>query len=276
MDFFFTKEDLEFIAAFPAAISEDYRKDAFHRGIISKTDETGDRYVLNDFYGMLDVFAVSQTEKYHTLPKETRKALDDWYFQEYFDGLDPDPKVRPTEDAVLTLEEMYAYIDGQERQAYLNYCDCRSLTGDCGLPTRTCITYRDGINGFADRGLSKAITKEEAKEIVRMADEAGLMHTANPNGLCNCCGDCCYLFRSQRLRHSQGFWPRSPYIVEMDPEKCISCGKCIKRCHFGIFSRESAEKRARVILDIADCVGCGLCVNTCPAKALQLKKRDER
>ena len=79
------------------------------------------------------------------------------------------------------------------------------------MPTDTCVTYKDGINSFVDRGLSKKISKEEAKEVVRRADAAGLMHTAGMGGICNCCGDCCYLFRAQKRRKSTGVWPAAKH-----------------------------------------------------------------
>ena len=79
--------------------------------------------------------------------------------------MDPDPNVRPTGDKILTLDETLDFIDSQNRPVYLNYCDCRSLKGDCGMPTKTCITYKDGVNTFAHRGLSEEIDKEKAKKM---------------------------------------------------------------------------------------------------------------
>lgn len=276
LDFFFTNEELEFLASEEREIfsAEDYGQDfikkEYGRGIISKTDERGKNYRISSFYSMLDVFVVTQKEKYDTLSKAQKKALDDWYFDAYYSGLDENRSVRPTEDKVLPLEEVIKFIDEQERPVYLNYCDCRSLTGDCGLPTKTCITYRNGINTFADRGISEHIDKERAKEIVVGADKAGLMHTVNSNGICNCCGDCCYLFRSQKKRESVGFWPESAFVVDINSDECIKCGLCLKRCHFGVFQKEE-----KITLDISKCVGCGICVNTCPKKALYLREREK-
>ncbi|MEM5767972.1 MAG: 4Fe-4S binding protein, partial [Bacillota bacterium] len=152
---------------------------------------------------------------------------------------------------------------------YLNYCDCRSLGGDCGLPTRTCITYKNGINSFAHRGLSVHISKEQAKEIVIGADKAGLMHTVNPNGICNCCDDCCYLFRAQSRRNSAGFWPKTQHLVEIDGDKCVACGNCVETCRF-----HALHISERIDADLSRCVGCGICVQACPAKALKLRKRN--
>ena len=274
LTFFFEPEELDLIIRLEGKtfsrdeIGRQFAEREYHRGVISKTDESGEIFRLNNFYYFLDVFAVSRREKYQTLAMDIRRRLDDWYFDAYVKTLDRDAEA-PTSDKVLPLQEMLDKIDSDDRPVYLNYCDCRSLTGECGLPTHTCITYKNGINSFVDRGLSEEIDKERAKEIIRETDKAGLMHTSAMGGICNCCGDCCYLFRAQKELGSTGKWPASDYIVEFDASNCIACGKCIRRCHFGIFKKENEA----VVCDTSDCVGCGLCVNTCPKGALTLISR---
>ena len=241
---------------------------AYARGTIDKADAPG-AYKLGTFYGHLDVFSVSEHDAWMELDRETRRAIDDWYFGAYMDWLRSQSIEHPSDDRFLTLDETLDFIDAQERPVYLNTCDCRSLSGDCGLPTRTCLTYKSGPNTFKDRGLSQALTKEEAKDVVRAADRAGLMHTANPNGICNCCGDCCYLIRGMRELDSLGTWPPSPYVVSFDAERCVGCGRCVKRCHFGVF-----ERKGRTVTAHTDrCAGCSICTTTCPVNALSLKER---
>jgi len=263
----FTKQDIEKIIGSNA---DAFIKYSYRRGIISFVDEVLSTYKIANFYSRLDIFSISEQEAYRSIPKEDQIAIDAWYFEAYYNGLDSNLNVRPTEDEILPLNKALEFIDAQDRTVYLNYCDCRSLRGECGKPTQTCITYRDGINSFAHRGLSEKIDKERAKEIVKNADKRGLMHTINPNGICNCCGDCCYLFRSQARRDSSGFWPKISQIIKFDAEKCIQCGACIKRCHFGVFTKIDGY----IKIDISKCVGCGICENSCPTKSLKLKERD--
>lgn len=260
----FVKEDIEEAGILK---SEEFIQSSYRRGIISIVDSEKEIYKISDFYGRLDIFSISETATYQSFPKQAREALDEWYFEAYYNGLGQGPDIRPTNDEILPLDEVLSFIEEQERPVYVNYCDCRSLRGECGLPTKTCITYKDGINSFVHRGLSEKIDKDEAKEIVIRADKAGLMHTVNPNGICNCCGDCCYLFRGQSRRNSSGFWPKTSHVIELHSSKCIVCGKCTKTCHFGVFIKED-----KILVDKAKCVGCGVCVQACPTKALSLEK----
>ncbi len=281
IDRMFTEEEIEFVSniekeTFTLVDLEkmgivninQFIKNSYLRGIISMVEEEKGSFKISNFYGRLDIFSISETDTYKRFSQEDRETLDEWYFDAYYNRLEQNPDIPPTEDEILPLDEVLSFIDQQDRPVYLNYCDCRSLRGECGLPTKTCITYRDGMNSFAHRGLSEKIDKEKAKEVVKKADKIGLMHTVNPNGICNCCGDCCYLFRGQRKRNSIGIWPKTTRIIEFDDTKCISCGNCVKKCHFEVFKKE-----VNIILDVEKCVGCGICVQGCPTKALKLKGR---
>ena len=280
--FFFTEEEIRFMLAVSAeeirmpVPAKEPRIDTakeYRRGLLNKTDETGNFFRLNNFYGFLDVYCISNYEKYQMLSWEKRVILDEWYFKEYLRTLDngQDP---PTSDRVLPLEEIEEEILSDPRPVYLNYCDCRSLTGACGLPRCTCITYKNGINTFVDRGLSEQIDAERAAGIVRQTEKDGLMHTSAMGGICNCCGDCCYLFRAQKARHSVGVWPAAEWIIAQDEEKCVGCGKCIQRCHLQVFAKYStAEGKKSVVADPSNCAGCGICRSTCPKGALKLIKR---
>lgn len=265
----FTKEEITSILG-EEVDADRFVEEAYRHGVISYTDETMSSYKLGDFYDFLDIYAISQQESYRKLAKADQKILADWAFDMYYNRLNPDLSVRPSNDQVLPLEEMLALIDERkDMPVYLNYCDCKSLNGDCGKPKQVCITYRDGVNSYVHRGLSKKITAEEAKQVVIEADKAGLMHTISGMSICNCCDDCCYVFRSQNRRGSLGFWPKTEHIISWNGKKCVHCGLCVRRCMMNVFTKSGD----RIAMDITKCVGCGICETACPKKALELKKR---
>jgi Fe-S-cluster-containing hydrogenase component 2 len=119
---------------------------------------------------------------------------------------------------------------------------------------------------------TRAITREEAKEVTREANELGLVHMTDNNIdeahiLCQCCECCCgNLAGLTRLDNPRAI-ARANYISSVDEELCIACGTCIERCKFDAitvddFAQITPEK----------CVGCGLCAVTCPEDAITMKR----
>ena len=66
------------------------------------------------------------------------------------------------------------------------------------------------------------------------------------------------------------------YLVEIDPGKCIGCGRCYKVCPrevLGLVDREEDEidedldedqMSVMTITNAMDCIGCGACGRVCP------------
>ncbi len=273
IDFFFDDRQQELILNAPDTFTEaDYEpgfvQQCYRGGLVSYVDYDRGIFQLSNFYNMFDVFVCTHQEKYHHLTRHEKGMLDTWYFDRYYDSLEGEI---PTPDRILSLKDTLKFIDSHEGTIYLNPCDCRSLTGDCGHSLSTCLSFRGGVNSFADRGISKVLTKEEARQMVIAADREGLMHTVNPSGVCNCCSDCCYLFRSQKRRGSLGVWPTTQTVIELHADKCIGCGKCERRCHFSVFTMNREIRK--VSADISTCVGCGICQTQCPSGALTLVPR---
>ena len=241
---------------------------AYRRGVIRLLDESFTRFAMGSFYDRLEVFVVTEPETYHALSRETQVALDGWYLEAYMDSLGDEQ--RPTSDRVVSRDEAITYVDTIERPIWLNRCDCRTLAGRCDKPVDTCISFRSGINTMSHRGWSKAITKAEAQAVIRSANAAGLMQTVNDNGICNCCSDCCYLFRAQKARGSEAAWPVSENVARVDSSLCIACGLCVDRCPFGALELVGDE----IVRDAELCRGCGLCAETCPTSAIALVPRN--
>jgi Na+-translocating ferredoxin:NAD+ oxidoreductase RNF subunit RnfB len=64
-----------------------------------------------------------------------------------------------------------------------------------------------------------------------------------------------------------------PKLIEVDSEKCFSCGSCIALCPIEAIS---LAKDSTVQFDKEKCVGstCSVCVDACPARAIKSIKQN--
>ena len=120
-------------------------------------------------------------------------------------------------------------------------CSCRRsrrLMGEgCGhLEEDMCIYLNDNAVNFAKVGAHRLITKEEAYEILKRAEDNGLVHEINQTpgfeettAICNCCGCSCYALRIAELFRSKNAI-RSNFVAKVDKEKCVACGQCVENC----------------------------------------------
>ncbi len=60
----------------------------------------------------------------------------------------------------------------------------------------------------------------------------------------------------------------SGYVVEVDEDKCVACGTCVKACN--IFYALSQVDGEKPVYDVKSCKGCGVCVEKCPQGARTL------
>jgi dihydropyrimidine dehydrogenase (NAD+) subunit PreA len=58
----------------------------------------------------------------------------------------------------------------------------------------------------------------------------------------------------------------TPSIAMIDPEKCVSCGKCFELGHCDAVR----EEEGRYLVKAEECIGCGICAVVCPKDAITL------
>ena len=115
-------------------------------------------------------------------------------------------------------------------------CSCRRsrrLMGEgCGhLEEDMCLYLNDNAVGFSKNGEHRLITKEEAYEILKRAEDNGLVHEVNQapgfddvTAICNCCGCSCFALRiAEMFRSPNGV--SSNFIARVDKDKCVACGQ---------------------------------------------------
>ena len=120
-------------------------------------------------------------------------------------------------------------------------CSCRRsrrLMGEgCGhLEEDMCLYLNDNAISFSKNGEHRLITKEEAYEILRRAEDNGLVHEVNQalgfddvTAICNCCGCSCYALRIAELFRSPN-GVSSNFIARVDKDKCVARGQCVENC----------------------------------------------
>ena len=127
-------------------------------------------------------------------------------------------------------------------------CSCRRarrLMGEgCGhLEDDMCMYLNDNAVNYSETGSHRLITKEEAFEILKRAEDNGLVHELNvtpgyddTTAICNCCSCSCFALRiASYFRAPDAI--RTNYIARVDKDKCVACGQCVENCQLNAVKR---------------------------------------
>ena len=180
----------------------------------------------------------------------------------------------------LTYEKVSSLIESNQ-SFWVFDCICKKeqglLDNRCDKPMEVCMAMAPIPGIFENPTHGRAINKEEAYGLLRMVEEAGLVHlTWNLESgqyfICNCCGCCCGVLRHiNETGIPASLVVNSHFYAEIDPDECTLCGTCRdERCQVGAI--EEGEEAYRIIEE--KCIGCGLCVSTCPSEAIRLVRKE--
>ncbi len=155
-------------------------------------------------------------------------------------------RVIPIEQAIsgetrsASYEEISKYLN-ENTVFSVSDCSCRTsreaLGQGCGhLKEDMCIQLGHAAEYYIRTGRGRKITREEAFEIIKRAEENGLMHQipnldgpGKTHAICNCCGCGCFALRLAN-KYVNPDLIRSNYVSQVDKDKCVGCGECVENC----------------------------------------------
>jgi len=181
-----------------------------------------------------------------------------------------------TELKVLPYEKVETLVQAQKK-FLVAPCICRrehKMVGKgCDKPQETCLVFGIAADYYERNGLGRVIDKQETLEILKKADEAGLvLQPSNAEeivNICCCCGCCCQVLKNLKRCPKPASYFSSSFVATTSPDTCQGCGICVGRCQMEALSLEDDK----AVLDADRCIGCGLCVSTCPTESLTLVRK---
>ncbi len=192
-----------------------------------------------------------------------------------------DRKIK-TGNTVHTYDQVATYIQNYEIIAVAT-CFCRQeavLVDEndlCEKPFETCFGFGPGAQNVIERGMGRKVTKDEAMEILRKSEEAGLIHTTSNVQepiifLCNCCACHCQEIRESLAQPKPGDVFMSGFQPSIDLYLCTVCETCIDRCPSKAlcFNDDNELK-----VDMDQCFGCGLCATGCISDAIEMVRKPD-
>ena len=157
----------------------------------------------------------------------------------------PVEKAIEMENESVDLEHISYWLSKYEGKYAASPCSCRRsrLTHNEGCaddPEGWCIAIGDMADYVVETQKDgRYITKEEALDIFKKAEENGFVHQiTNIDGkdkifaICNCNVNVCYALRTSQLFNTPNM-SRSAYIAKVEKQNCVACGKCVEACPAG-------------------------------------------
>ena len=156
----------------------------------------------------------------------------------------PVEKAIETEQEAIGLEKISYWLDKYEGKYAKSMCSCRASRGKlgegCGDDVENwCIGVGDMADYIVQTQRGTYITKEEALEIFKKAEDNGFVHQITNIdgeqkifGICNCNVNVCNALRTSQLFNTPNM-SRSAYVAAVETEKCVACGRCVENCPAG-------------------------------------------
>lgn len=239
-------------------------------------------------YGLMPFVVGIYEAQGPTIDAELARLFEDYYHRAFGQSVMVQPQVHrviPVGESIPVDLEIHPYESAAaivDRMAAWGVIDCicrkqKALIGEaCEHPVEVCMVFSTTPGAF-DRSRSvRALSREEALDLLREAAEAGLVHTVNNTQedvwyVCNCCTCSCGLLRGVAELGTANVVARSAFVIRVDADLCLGCEDCVPHCQFDAL----AMGLDVMTVDARRCVGCGLCTLHCPEDVLALARRPD-
>ena len=239
-------------------------------------------------YGLMPFAIGIYEDQIHRIDSEFSEIMEEYFDKTkgeiLFSSDPPITKVIPVKSAIKTEIGIHPRNEAEKlimnaKSWGLRECICKiqqeEIGNPCKYPKEVCLMFSSKENDYVDSHKTKIITKEEALEVLRKAERAGLIHSKmniseGQDFICNCCTCCCGVLRALVQYDQPNAFVKSDYQIKIDEERCSGCGICIDRCQFNALELHDEKS---IVND--RCVGCGNCVITCPEEAVFLVPREK-
>jgi Pyruvate/2-oxoacid:ferredoxin oxidoreductase delta subunit len=178
---------------------------------------------------------------------------------------------------VLPTQQVLEILRNSRSFALAN-CLCRTKHKRCDNPLEVCFYTNDVADKKVEQGAARRVGLQEATEVLKLANEHGLIHLTiyNPEqhvfALCSCCECCCHDIEFMKKLGRPDLVAHADYVASVNKDKCVHCGACAERCVFGAQVMQDGE----AVFIQERCYGCGLCVTSCPSNAITMTLRSEK
>lgn len=278
--------DLDGLAGIDAVALDRRLETMLQKGLLNGgTDpDTGKSFYANAFL-MMGMFDYQVNRMTGELMQAVDLYIGEAFLDEYKLSRVPQIRTIPVEHAVTKENPVATYEDIRHlinTRGPINVTECvcrkgkRMLGETCKkeAPKEACFQFGMVAHMYKRLGLGREISKEEARDIISKAEEAGLVlqptNAQKPGTICCCCGCCCLILtHAKRLAHPQEVFATN-HLAVIERGACTGCGTCIDRCPMDAVVLDGDGKAT---VDDERCLGCGACVPACPAGAIQLAKR---
>ena len=252
------------------------------KGLIDLKREEGKGFVFH-----LIPFVVGFYERQNAkIDKEFAEFFEQYYHERFHKTMLTGPSVHriiplekaiPVDIDVMPYVKASTYLDKASSWGVLD-CICRvqkRLIGQgCDHTVENCLVFSPKPGAFDKNEDIKALTREEALEILAEADREGLVHSVNNAQtevyyVCNCCTCSCGVLRGMVEYGSEHSIARSDFYATVDEDHCTGCESCLERCLFNAMTMVDGICEVNKV----NCYGCGLCISSCATDALSLVQK---